>query len=65
MDQATLTTAMAAMADPKARTCEVAKHLGLTTTTLYTYVNGDGSPKAPGAALLAGAGQRDKTATAP
>ena len=33
---------------------EVAKRLGLTTTTLYTYVNGDGSPKAAGQALLDG-----------
>jgi hypothetical protein len=33
---------------------EVAKRLGLTTTTLYAYVNGDGSPKAAGQALLDG-----------
>ena len=31
---------------------DVAKRLGITTTTLYTYVNGDGSPKAAGTALL-------------
>ena len=54
MDHATLTMAMAAMSDPKAKACEVARRLGVTTTTLYTYVNGDGSPKAPGAAVLAG-----------
>jgi hypothetical protein len=28
--------------------------LGLTTTTLYVYVNGDGTPKAAGQALLDG-----------
>ena len=54
MDRATLQMAMAAMADPKAVAAEVAKRLGLTTTTLYTYVNGDGSPKAAGQALLDG-----------
>jgi hypothetical protein len=26
----------------------------MTTTTLYMYVNGDGTPKAPGQALLDG-----------
>jgi hypothetical protein len=31
---------------------EVAQQLGITTTTLYTYVNGDGSPKAAGQHLL-------------
>jgi hypothetical protein len=30
----------------------VAKKLGITTTTLYLYVNGDGSVKAAGQALL-------------
>jgi hypothetical protein len=52
MDRATLTMAMAAMADSKAVAAEVAKRLGVTTTTLYVYVNGDGSPKAAGQALL-------------
>jgi len=33
----------------------VATRLGLTTTTHYTYVNGDGTPKAAGQALLDGA----------
>lgn len=42
MDRATL---MMAMADRKAVAAEVAKCLNLTTTTLYTYVNGDGTPK--------------------
>lgn len=52
MDRATLTMAMAAMSDSKAVAADVAKRLGMTTTTLYTYVNGDGSPKALGLALL-------------
>ena len=34
--------AMAAMRDPAAVAAEVAKRLGITTTTLYAYVNGDG-----------------------
>jgi len=37
--------AMAAMADPSAKAYLVAKELGITTTTLYDYINGDGSPK--------------------
>lgn len=52
MDRATLTMAMAAMSDSNAVAADVAKRLGMTTTTLYTYVNGDGSPKALGLALL-------------
>ncbi|WP_277620996.1 hypothetical protein [Sphingomonas turrisvirgatae] len=32
----------------------MARRLGMTTTTLYMYVNGDGTPKAPGQALLDG-----------
>ena len=55
MDRATLTMAMAAMADHKAVAADVARRLGMTTTTLYTYINGDGSLKAPGHALLNGA----------
>ncbi len=54
MDHAMLTMAMTAMSDPKAKAAEVARRLGVTTTTLYTYVNGDGSPKAPGTAVLDG-----------
>ena len=40
------------MADREAKATEVARRLGLTTTTLYVYVNGDGTPKAAGQALL-------------
>jgi DNA invertase Pin-like site-specific DNA recombinase len=59
MDRTTLTMAMAAMSDPKAQAAEVAKRLGLTTTTLYAYVNGDGSPKAAGTAVLNGTTSHD------
>jgi DNA invertase Pin-like site-specific DNA recombinase len=65
MDRATLTMAMAAMSDPKANAAGVARRLGMTTTTLYTYLNGDGSPKAPGTTLLAGMGHRSKIAAVP
>ncbi len=54
MDRATLMMAMAAMADRRAVAADVAARLGLTTTTLYAYVNGDGSPKAAGQAVLDG-----------
>ena len=52
MTRTTLQMAMTAMADPKSIAADVAKKLGITTTTLYSYVNGDGSPKASGQALL-------------
>ncbi len=65
MDRATLAMAIAAMSDPEAKACEVAKRLGLTTTTLYAYVNGDGSPKAAGTAVLTSLGNRGKLALAP
>jgi DNA invertase Pin-like site-specific DNA recombinase len=54
MDRATLTMAMATMSDPTSVAAEVAKRLGITTTTLYAYVNGDGTPKASGSLLLGG-----------
>jgi len=52
MDAATLRMAMAAMENPKSVATEVAKRLGITTATLYMYVNGDGSPKKTGSNLL-------------
>ena len=52
MDHSTLTMAMTALADPKAHAGNVAKRLGITTTTLYMYVNGDGTPKEAGQKLL-------------
>lgn len=45
MDKATIMMAMAAMSSPSSVAQDVAKRLGITTTTLYMYVNGDGSPK--------------------
>lgn len=53
MDKATLRMAMTAMTDQKSVAAEVARRLGMTTTTLYMYVNGDGSPKEAGVKLLA------------
>lgn len=52
MNRTTLQMATAALANRNAVAAEVAKQLNMTTTTLYHYVNGDGSPKAPGQALL-------------
>ncbi len=52
MTATTLKMAMTAMADPRSVAAEVAKRLGITTTTLYTYVNGDGSLKRAGQMLL-------------
>ena len=52
MDKATLKMAMAAMSDQNAVAVKVAKKLGITTTTLYDYVNGDGSLKDAGVKLL-------------
>ncbi|MCB0081654.1 MAG: recombinase family protein [Caldilineaceae bacterium] len=37
--------AMAAMAEPNAKAQLVAQELSITTTTLYEYINGDGTPK--------------------
>ncbi|NQY01325.1 MAG: transposon DNA-invertase, partial [Flavobacteriaceae bacterium] len=52
MDKSTLRMAMAAMSDPKSVASEIAKRLNLTTTTLYCYVNGDGTVKEPGQQVL-------------
>lgn len=52
MTRATLLMAMSAMADPMANASEVAQRLGITTTTLYAYVNGDGTPKQAAQAVL-------------
>lgn len=53
MTPAALRMVMAALADRTTNVTEVAQHLGINRTTLYLYVNGDGSPKARGQALLA------------
>jgi DNA invertase Pin-like site-specific DNA recombinase len=52
MDLQTLKMAMSAMSDRNAISSEVAKKLGITTTTLYSYVNGDGTPKELGTKIL-------------
>jgi DNA invertase Pin-like site-specific DNA recombinase len=52
MDIHTLNMAMSAMSDQKAVAKQVAKRLGITTTTLYMYVNGDGSAKEAGQKLI-------------
>jgi predicted DNA-binding transcriptional regulator AlpA len=43
---------MAAMSDKSVVVSEVAKKLGMTTTTLYKYINGDGSLKEIGEKLI-------------
>lgn len=53
MDATMLRMAMMAMADRDTKASDLAKRLGITTTTLYEYVNGDGTVKAPGHKLLA------------
>lgn len=52
MDETSLKMAMTAMSDRNSVAQDVAKKLGITTTTLYMYVNGDGSPKEPAVKLL-------------
>jgi DNA-binding phage protein len=56
MTPTTLRIVMAALAERTTNATEVAAQLGLNRTTLYLYVNGDGSPKARGQALLTGQG---------
>ncbi len=62
MTATTLKMAMTALADPGSSPQEVAHRLGITTTTLYTYVNGDGSPKEAGQRTLNAAGAADHRA---
>jgi len=52
MTKTTLQMAMTAMSNPNSVAADVARRLGITTTTLYEYVNGDGSLKPTGQALL-------------
>jgi len=52
MTKETLRTAMTAMSDRTTSARAVARRLGVTTTTLYMYVNRDGSLKQAGQALL-------------
>jgi DNA invertase Pin-like site-specific DNA recombinase len=57
VDRGALQMAMAALRDPEAKAAEVARRLGITTTTLYVYLNGDGTPKAAGKVVLDGTGK--------
>jgi hypothetical protein len=52
VDAATLKMAAAAMSDPKSIASEVAKRLNITTATLYSYVNSDGTLKPAGIKLV-------------
>lgn len=52
MDVPTLKIAAAAMSEHKTVASDVSKRLGITTATLYKYVNGDGSLKELGSKLL-------------
>ena len=54
MDVTMLRMAMKAMADRETNAADLAERLGITTSTLYEYVNGDGSAKALGQELLDG-----------
>ena len=54
MDASTIRVAMNLMADPKAVASEIAKRLNITTTTLYEYVNSDGSLKERGKKIVNG-----------
>lgn len=52
MDKATLIMAEKALKDRNATVQEIARKLNMTTTTLYMYLNGDGSLKEPGYKLI-------------
>ena len=52
MDIHKLRIAMQAMLDQDNNPKLVAKNLGITPTTLYSYINGDGSPKELGKKLM-------------
>ena len=52
VDESVLKMAMTAMTDQKSVAGDVAKKLGITTTTLYMYLNGDGSLKEAGTKIL-------------
>jgi len=54
MDRDTLIMAVKSLEDKTVTVQSVAKRLNMTTTTLYVYLNGDGSLKEPGYKLLNG-----------
>ena len=52
MDKAALKMAVSAMKERESKPAEIARKLNITTTTLYDYVNGDGSLKEKGEKIL-------------
>ncbi|GJD97657.1 recombinase family protein [Methylobacterium iners] len=58
MTKAKLKTAMAMMADPENSARDVAEQLGVSLSTLYSYVDGKGQPKEGARQLLASATAR-------
>ena len=52
MDKAALKMAISAMKEKEAKPKNIAKKLNITTTTLYDYVNGDGSLKEKGEHIM-------------
>jgi len=52
MTTATLKMALAALTDSHSKADDVARRLVITRTTLYAYINGDGSLKEVGQRLL-------------
>ena len=52
MDAKTIRMASQALKDKTNKVRDVAKRLGITTATLYTYCNGDGSLKSKGRAIV-------------
>ena len=52
MDKHTISMAMSAMSKKDAIASDIAKRLGIATTTLYTYVNSDGSLKESGSRIM-------------
>jgi len=52
MNRARLYMAMAALSERESQPGLVAKNLGISTTSLYRYVNPDGTPKELGQRLL-------------
>ena len=52
MDKQTLTMAIAAMKNKQNRAKDIASKLGITTATLYSYVNSDGTLKSKGSRII-------------
>src|SRR5499433_3645489 len=60
MTPTTLRIVMAALTERTTNATEIAQHLGMNRTTLYLYVNGDGSLKARGQAVLSAGAQASR-----